>query len=154
MRKTLLATAILLPSLLFQGCSNITKEDTGTAAGGVFGVLIGSLFGDGAGKATAMAIGGLVGAMAGKSVGREMDEADRLKADRAAFAAANTETAERIRWYSDANPGVKGYAEPVAPAEIDDGDLCKQVRSVYVIEGEEKSVTNRFCFKNGQWVDG
>ncbi|MCG8512464.1 MAG: hypothetical protein MI741_24900 [Rhodospirillales bacterium] len=116
--------------------------------------MVGSLFGDGAGRATAMAIGGLAGAMAGKSLGRELDEADRLKANRAAFAAANAERSERVSWFSDGNTGTKGYAEPISPARIDGGELCKTVRSVYVMEGEEKSVTDRFCFKNGQWEKG
>lgn len=154
MRRSVLVAILALPMLFQQGCANISHEDTGTAAGGVFGVLIGSMFGDGAGRATAMAVGGLVGSLAGKSLGRELDEADRLRANRAAFAAANADRAERIRWHSESNPGVEGYAEPAGPAQIEDGNLCKDVRSAYVVEGEEKSVTSRFCFRNGQWDNG
>lgn len=141
-------------ALLTAACSNITHEEEGTAAGAVIGVLVGSLFGDGAGKAVAMTIGGVVGGLAGKSIGRDLDEADRRKAERAAFTAANAETSERIVWSSDEKPGVKGYAEPAGKAEVDNGDLCKSVRSVYVLDGEERAETSRFCFRNGRWEDG
>ena len=73
---------------------------------------------------------------------------------RAAFAAANADRAERIRWHSESNPGVEGYAEPAGPAQIENGNLCKDIRSAYVFEGEEKSVTDRFCFRNGRWKNG
>ena len=153
MRRITLALLLSL-SLMSSGCSNLTHEETSGAAGALMGVLVGSLFGDGAGKAVAMAVGGVVGGLAGRSIGRDLDEADRRKAQRAAFAAANTGTGERIVWSSEANPGVGGYAVPAGKAEVEDGDLCKDVRSVYVLDGKEKSEVSRFCYRNGRWEDG
>lgn len=140
--------------LLLAGCENISHEQTGGAAGAVMGTLVGSLFGSGAGRATAMAVGGLVGGLAGASWGRDLDERDRQKARRAAFQAANAGTAERIVWTSEEKPDVHGYAEPASGAQTQDGALCKTVRSVYVLDGEEKSENSRFCFKNGRWEGG
>jgi len=140
--------------LLTAGCSNLTQEEVGTASGAVMGALIGSMFGDGAGKVVAVAVGGVAGGLIGKSIGRDLDEADRRKAQTAAFRAANAETAERVMWVSDEKPGVGGYAEPAGRAEVDDGALCKDVRSVYVLDGKERSDTSRFCFRNGRWEDG
>lgn len=145
---------LLASALLVSACSNITHEEEGTAAGAVMGVLVGSLFGDGAGRAVAMTVGGVVGGLAGKSWGRDLDEADRRKAQRAAFTAANAQTSERIVWSSDEKPGVGGYAVPVSKVEADNGDLCKTVRSVYVQDGKEQAETSRFCFRNGRWEDG
>jgi surface antigen len=140
--------------LLVSGCSNLTQEEVGTASGAAMGVLVGSLFGDGAGKVVAMTVGGVVGGLVGKSVGRDLDESDRRKAQTAAFRAANAETAERVVWASDEKAGVSGYAEPAGKVEAADGNLCKDVRSVYVLDGKERSETSRFCFRNGRWEDG
>ncbi len=141
-------------ALLASGCSNLTQEEVGTASGAAMGILVGSLFGDGAGKVVAMTVGGVVGGLAGKSVGRDLDEADRQKAQTAAFRAANAETAERVDWASDEKAGIGGYAEPAGKAEVSDGKICKDVRKVYVLDGREQSETSRFCFRNGRWEDG
>lgn len=141
-------------ALLISGCSNLTQEEVGTASGAAMGVLVGSLFGDGAGKVVAMTVGGVVGGLVGRSIGRDLDEADRRKAQTAAFRAANAETAERVVWASDEKVGVGGYAEPAGKAETANGDLCKDVRSVYVLDGKEQAETSRFCFRNGRWEDG
>lgn len=141
-------------ALLLSACSNLTNEEKGTAVGAVAGVLVGSLFGDGAGRAVAMTLGGVAGSLIGKSIGRDLDEKDRRKAQRAAFTAANSGTGERIVWTSDEKPGVRGYAVPASKAETDDGKLCKTVRSVYVLDGKERSENSRFCFRNGRWEDG
>ena len=150
-----IALALLLgASLLVSGCSNLTHEETGGAAGAVMGVLVGSMFGSGAGKAVAMAVGGVAGGLAGRSIGRDLDEADRREAQRAAFSAANTGTGDRIVWSSQENPGVRGYAVPAGKAEVTDGELCKDVRSVYVKDGVEKAEVSRFCYRNGRWENG
>lgn len=141
-------------ALLVSGCSNLTQEEVGTASGAAMGILVGSLFGDGAGKVVAMTVGVVVGSLVGKSVGRDLDEVDRRKAQTAALRAANAETAERVVWASDEKAGVGGYAEPAGKAEIANGDLCKDVRSVYVLDGKEQFETSRFCFRNGRWEDG
>lgn len=142
---------LVTTSLLVSACSNITHEEADGAAGAVMGALVGSLFGQGAGKATAIAVGGLVGGLAGTSYGRELDEADRRRARRAALTAANAETGDRIIWSSEEDPAVTGYAVPIGPAEVEDGALCKDVRSVYMLEGEELTETERFCLRDGRW---
>ncbi len=142
---------LLCASLLGTACSNLTHEETGGAAGALMGVLVGSMFGDGVGQAVAMAVGGVAGGLAGRSIGRDLDDADRRQAQRAAFTAANTGTGDRIVWSSDENPGIGGYAVPASATEADDGELCKNVRSVYVLDGEEQSEMSRFCYRNGRW---
>lgn len=153
MRRFFIALAAGM-ALLFSGCSNLTQEEVGTASGAVMGALIGSMFGDGAGRMVAVAVGGVAGGLIGKSIGRDLDEADRRKAQTAAFRAANAETGERVVWASEEKTGVGGYAEPAGKVEVADGDLCKDVRSVYVLDGKEQSEISRFCFRNGRWEDG
>ena len=70
------------------------------------------------------------------------------------YNAANSDRVDPVRWTSESKPDVGGYAVPAGPVAVDDGKLCRQVRSVYVLDGEEHSQTNRFCFQDGRWVAG
>lgn len=135
-------------------CDNLTKRDIGTGVGAVLGVAVGSMFGSGSGRAVAMAVGGAAGGLAGAAIGAELDKGDRMRAYDAAFKAANSDDGGTVHWTSDSKRGVGGYAEPSGPAAVDDGKLCRNVRSVYVLEGQERTQVNRFCFQDGQWVAG
>ena len=147
--------AVCAAAAMLAGCDNLTKREIGTGVGAVAGALVGSMFGSGSGRAVAIAIGGAAGGLAGAAIGAELDKEDRLKAYRAAYGAANSETAEPVRWISDTHRDVGGYAQPAGPAAVDDdGRLCRDVRSVYVLEGKERNQTNRFCFQDGKWVAG
>jgi surface antigen len=129
------------------------SETSGALLGAGAGALAGSQFGNGRGQIAAIVIGALVGAVAGAAIGRELDEADRRKANLAAREAANSDDGGHVPWKSDSNIGVRGYAEPVSPATVEDGDLCKNVQSVYYIDGEEQTETQKFCLKGGRWVE-
>lgn len=147
--------AVLCLSLGLSACqtSRGNSETSGVLLGAGAGALAGAQFGSGEGRLVAILVGALVGAVAGAAVGRELDEADRLKARLAAREAANSIDGGHFPWKSDSNVGVGGYAEPVSPATVEDGDLCKNVQSVYYIDGEEKTETQKFCLKGGQWVE-
>ena len=147
--------AVCAAAALLAGCDNLTKREIGTGVGAVAGVIVGSMFGSGSGRAVAMAIGGAAGGLAGAAIGAELDKEDQLKAYRAAYGAANSDTAEPVHWISDTHRDVGGYAQPAGPTAVDDdGRLCRDVRSVYVLEGQEKTQNNRFCFQDGKWVAG
>ncbi|WP_281684579.1 glycine zipper 2TM domain-containing protein [Thalassobaculum salexigens] len=152
--KRVVAAALCL-SLGLSACQTTrgNSETSGALLGAGAGALAGSQFGSGEGRIAAILVGALVGAIAGAAVGRELDEADRLKADLAAREAANSVDGGHVPWKSDSNVGVKGYAEPVSPATVEDGDLCKNVQSVYYIAGEETTETQKFCLKDGRWVE-
>lgn len=154
-RPRRITAAVLCLALGLSACQTTqgNNETSGAVLGAGVGALAGSQFGDGKGQIAAIVVGALFGAIAGAAIGRELDEADRLKADRAAREAANAEDGGHIPWKSDQNVGVRGYAEPATPAVVEDGDLCKQVRSVYYIAGVEQIETRKFCRKDGRWVE-
>ena len=58
------------------------KETGGTLLGAGLGALIGSNVGSGKGQLTAVALGALVGAWAGSEVGKSLDKADRVFAEK------------------------------------------------------------------------
>jgi len=129
------------------------KQTAGFALGAAAGAAAGSQVGSGTGRLAAILIGALIGAAAGSAIGAELDEADRLKADKAAAEAANAQAGGVVSWSSESNDGVYGYAQPVSPAVVDDDDLCKTVKSVYYLEGEETTEIKKFCMRSGRWVE-
>lgn len=130
------------------------KETGGFLLGAAAGAAAGSQVGSGEGKLVAIVVGALIGALAGGAIGRELDEADRIKAAEAARAAANAESAGRVSWKSEKNETVHGFAEPVSPAVADAGSICKNVKSVYYVDGKEAQETTKFCLRDGRWVEG
>ena len=59
------------------------KQGVGTLGGAALGGLLGSQFGSGRGKLVTTAVGVLIGALAGSEVGKSLDRADRVYADKA-----------------------------------------------------------------------
>ena len=149
----------LISSLALAGCQTTGSGSTGNNTtsgallGGIAGAAAGSQFGSGEGRLVAILVGAVIGAVAGGAIGNALDEADRQKADAAARQAANAPSAGRVHWESEKNQGVVGYAEPVSPAALNDGNLCKQVQSIYYLNGEQKAENKRFCLQAGRWVE-
>lgn len=156
-RRTVAAT--LVAALALAGCQSAGDGSTGNSAttgallGGIAGAAAGSQFGSGQGGLVAVLVGAVIGAVAGGAIGSALDEADRQKADAAARQAANAPSPGRVHWQSESNQGVVGYAEPVTPAALEDGNLCKQVQSLYYLNGEQKTESKRFCLQAGRWVE-
>lgn len=159
-----LVAVALVSSVALAGCQTTAGGSAGTGStgnnattgallGGIAGAAAGSQFGSGQGSLVAILVGAVIGAAVGGAVGSALDEADRQKADAAARQAANAPSAGRVHWESEKNPGVVGYAEPVTPAALDAGNLCKQVQSLYYLNGEQKTETKRFCLQDGRWVE-
>lgn len=152
-RARRLAAAAAISALALSGCQTTGNNQTsGAVLGGLAGAAAGSQFGSGEGRLVAVLIGAVVGAVAGGMIGQRLDEADRLKAEDAARQAANAGTAGPVHWQSEKDSAVRGWAEPVSPAAIDDGNLCKSVRSIYYLNGQEQTETKRFCLQDGRWV--
>lgn len=113
MRRTVLALSIA-SALAASACSTLSHEEEDTAAGAVMGLLVGSLFGDGAGRAAAMAVGGVVGGLAGNAVGRDLDDAEHRRFQRAALTVqpAGADDGERCRDGALGDPQEEGGKRP------------------------------------------
>ena len=83
--------------------------------------------------------------------------APALRADSASVrpptSAAHTASPVRVAWSNPQNPMVRGYSEPVTPAVSSPSGICRQVRSVYLVDGRENTRDSRFCFRNGAWQE-
>jgi len=142
---------ILLASFLsLSACAS--NEETGTILGAIVGVAVGSLIGDGEGQAAAMALGGAIGAMAGNAIGRSLDEAERLKAEKATQLALEEPTGNKITWESDDDADISGYTQPVnEPRKIGE-KVCRSVKEVVIIGGQEGVDNKLYCWTGSSWV--
>lgn len=156
--KKLSASVMILALLLVSitGC-NTTKQQTGTAAGGGVGAVLGALAGNQLGGTRGAIIGGLIGAaagaMVGGEIGRYLDEQDRQKAALSTFDALeksrqNKGQAVTTTWTSDKNQGVSGMATAEAVS-----DECYVVQEVAVIPGHgDVRQESRYCNQGGSWT--
>lgn len=151
---SLMIAALVLVSI--PGC-NTTKQQTGTAAGGGVGAVLGALAGNQLGGTKGAVIGGLIGAaagaMVGGEIGRYLDEQDRQKAALNTFDALekskqNQGKAVTTSWTSDKNQGVSGMATAEAVSEE-----CYVVQEVAVIPGHgDVRQESRYCSQGGTWT--
>lgn len=143
-------------ALALAGCQTTGgggNQQGGIILGGLAGAAAGSQFGSGEGRLVAVLVGAVLGAVAGGAIGASLDEADRLRADAAARQAANAGSAGPVHWQSENRQEVFGWAEPASPAAIDGDALCKNVKSVYYLNGAEQTENKRFCLQGGRWTE-
>ena len=53
-------------------------------------------------------------------------------------------------WQSESRPEVSGSSTVTAVQTVADGSICKDVRDVATIDGEERTITKRMCRAPGQ----
>ncbi|EDP61663.1 hypothetical protein BAL199_18506 [alpha proteobacterium BAL199] len=153
-----MAAAVAISALALAGCQTTgdgrgNNQQSGFLLGGLAGAAAGAQFGSGEGRLVAVVVGALVGALAGGAIGASLDDADRLRAENAARQAANAPSAGVVHWQSEKNKDVHGWAEPASAAALDGDDLCKQVKSIYYLSGQEQTETKRFCLQDGRWTE-
>ena len=144
--------AAFLLTVSLSGCAN--NADTGALIGTIVGVVVGAAIGDGAGQVAAMVVGSTVGAIAGAAIGQRLDEAEKLKASNAATLALGKPSGEKVYWSSDTNKDVKGWVEPVSAPTTVESAVCRNVREVTIIGGQEKESHQRYCWKGNKWDVG
>ena len=135
----------LASTLMLGGC---TKQESGTAIGGVVGGALGNQFGKGAGNVAMTAVGAIAGAMIGGSIGQNMDDTDQLKAQQAL---ESTRTNESSSW---SNPDT-GNRYTVTPTRTYDsgGRNCRDYSTRAYIGGRQEVVHGTACRdSNGSWV--
>ncbi len=149
-------TAVLVATALIgSACSGIDragqKETVGTLGGAALGGLLGAQFGSGTGKLAATAVGVLIGALAGGEVGRSLDRADRLSADRAVSRAHNAPLGETITW-NNPESGNSGTVTPTRDGTSASGQYCREFQQSVTIAGKTQQGFGVACRQpDGTW---
>ncbi len=156
--------AIALIAVILGGCQ-ITKENVGTLAGAGLGAWGGSQIGSGKGQIAAAVIGGLGGAWLGNQIGSQLDERDKLLAERnISRTVASTPDYRPVAW-SNPNTGHRGYTEVTRtydpnvadyePYEFQPTRNCRVKREfthTINVGGQQETAVGQACLQaDGTW---
>ena len=160
--KKLAAVVLLVPALAAcvqgagtpYGTPQLNKETVGTVLGGAAGAWAGSSIGKGSGRVVATAAGALLGGLVGNQVGAGLDEADRLRAERTAQQALETQpTGRPVRWSNPDN----GHSGEVVPGSVysSGGRDCRSYTQTIYIDGQAQTARGNACRNaDGTWQVG
>ncbi len=128
------------------------KEVGGALLGAIVGGLLGSKIGGGSGQLAATAAGTLLGAYAGSQVGRSLDKADRLYAERTAQSGLERAPSGRTSTWSNPDSGHSGTFTPTNSYRSRDGMDCRDYTQTATIEGRTEEVHGTACRQSdGTW---
>lgn len=155
-------------ALILAGCAGaadpgevgMNKTTMGTVLGGLGGAAAGgALFGGkhgaiGKGSTTQMlgAVGGgLLGAMAGSSVGKTLDRADQMYANRASQRVVAAPMGEQITWVNP-DTGNRGTVVATREGQSAAGEYCREFQQTMTVGGQTQQGYGTACRSpDGQW---
>lgn len=154
MKKTAL-TLMALATLSLGACESIqnagNKELIGGASGAVLGGLLGSQVGGGSGRLWATGAGVLIGTLAGSEIGRSLDKADMVYANRAANQAHRAPLGQTISW-NNPESGNAGSITPVRDGNDSGGNYCREYQQKITVGGQEQLGYGTACRQpDGSW---
>ncbi|MBL4589400.1 MAG: glycine zipper 2TM domain-containing protein [Alphaproteobacteria bacterium] len=155
-------TSLALIAFLVAGCAqngnqggvfgSVNKQQVGAATGAVIGGILGSNVGGGKGKYVAVGVGTLLGALAGSEIGKSLDRADQLYANRAMQQSYEAPIGETVSW---ANPesGNSGSYTPVNEGYGDDTNrYCREYKQEIEVDGRKEEAYGTACQNSdGTW---
>lgn len=144
--------ALLLSSCAGQNYQNNPKQTMGTLLGAGLGALAGSQIGSGKGQLAAVAIGALGGAYLGSEVGRSLDKADRMYAERNAQSALEHNRVGTSSSWQNPDSGHSGTITPTKTYQTASGNNCREYQTTVIIDGREERAYGRACRQaDGSW---
>ena len=150
--KTLLASAAI--ALMTAACAESgygPKQTVGGLGGAAAGGLIGAQFGSGSGKLAATAAGVLIGALIGSEIGRQLDEADRIRANEAINRAHSAQIGQTITW-NNPQSGNYGTVTPTREGTSSTGAYCREFQQTIVVGGKTEQGYGTACRQpDGSW---
>ena len=146
------AIVVGLPLIACQSIQDNPKQTGGGLLGAGLGALIGSQVGSGKGKRAAVAVGALAGAWAGSEVGKSLDRADRLYAERTAQDSLEYSQAGQARTWRNPDSGNSGTFTPTRTYQTAEGSNCRQFETTIYVDGKQETGAGRACRQSdGTW---
>lgn len=133
--------------------SNYGQKQTGGAVlGGVVGGLLGSQVGGGTGRLAATAVGTVAGLFLGSEIGKSLDRADRIYAQRTASTALENNPVGQTSSWSNPDSGHSGTVTPTRTVYASSGEPCRDYQTTVTIDGRTETATGRACRQaDGTW---
>lgn len=124
------------------------KDTAGMVIGGVVGGVLGSAVTHGRGRTAGVIVGTLIGALFGHEIGKQMDDADEL---RAAHALEKNRTNQTSSWVNP-DTGNTVAVTPTKTFQDQSGQYCREYQSEVTVGGEKKTAYGTACRQpDGQW---
>ena len=147
-------TLVVLVALALIGCTNEggTKQTIGTLGGAAGGALLGSQIGGGKGKLAAVAVGALLGAYAGSEIGKSLDRADRLYAERNAQTTLEAAPTGQTSTWRNPDSGHSGSITPTRTYRTASSGPCREYTQTVNIGGQIEQAYGTACRQpDGSW---
>ena len=150
--KGMLAAALV--ALFTAGCAQQgygTKQTVGGLGGAALGGLLGSQFGSGTGQLAFTAAGVVLGGLVGSEIGRSLDDADRMRMDRANRQASAAPIGQSITW-NNPDSGNYGTVTPTRDGTAQNGDYCREFQQTVTVGGRTETAYGVACRQaDGTW---
>ena len=128
------------------------KETLGSLGGAALGGLAGAQIGSGSGQLAATAVGALLGFFIGSEVGKSLDKADQLYAERTADQALETNPTGQSSTWNNPDSGNSGTITPTRTSYTDSGQPCREYQQTVTIGGETPQAYGTACRQpDGSW---
>lgn len=153
MKKNSILALLLVAGLALSGCETLggNKQTVGTLGGAAAGGLLGSQVGGGSGRLYAVGIGTLLGALVGSEVGRSLDKADMVYAQRANQQAHSAPIGKSIAW-NNPETGNSGSVTPTRDGYADSGEYCREYQQTIYVGGQQETGYGTACRQpDGTW---
>ena len=134
-------------------CQNMGEKETlGGLGGAAVGGLAGAQIGGGSGQLAATAVGALLGFFIGSEVGKSLDKADQLYAERNAGQALESNPTGQSSSWSNPDSGNSGTITPTRTSYSDSGQPCREYQQTVTIGGETQQAYGTACRQeDGTW---
>ena len=142
----------LLTIFLLAACAEgQEKQSIGTIVGAGLGALVGSQVGSGKGQWVGVAVGALAGGWIGSELGKNLDEADKLKAQETAQSALEHNKTGQTSVWSNPDSGNSGSYTPTNTVKSNGKD-CRDFESTITVDGKTEPSKGRACRNSdGTW---
>lgn len=151
--KKIISMFAVMTLLFVSACetADLNKEKLGSLGGAVLGGIAGSQVGDGSGRLWAVGAGTLLGAFLGSEIGKSLDKADLVYAERAAEQAHQAPVDETISW-NNPETGNAGDVTAVKDGYADSGRYCREYKQTIYIDGKAETAYGTACQnQDGSW---
>jgi len=150
MIKKIIVSSIAV-ACLTTGCEN-PKQALGTVGGGALGAWAGSTIGKGRGQVVAAAVGGVAGALAGSYIGGQLDQKDRMQADRTYQRALESSPMGQTAQWRNPDSGNCGTITPVKTYQNPQGQHCREFQQTIIVGGRQEQAYGTACRQpDGHW---
>lgn len=142
------AQAAPFPSSLSQLAAGSTKAAPCASGNAAMGAAVGAgatALAKKTGVKNAEIVGVVVGALLTDKIACLLNPGEQTAAATATQSAVTQGVGSNVKWTSTSRPDVSGTSAVLSETKRPDGALCRAVRDVVIVSGEETTVTKTLC---------